>query len=170
MTPVKNFFKFLLRFALYSTLIISIVAFPPLARKMLAGQENTKKVLKIKTKKVFVEIADTAEKRAAGLMFRENLAEDSGMLFVFKKPERISFWMYNTVVPLSIAFIDEKGIILQIEDMQPKDLTPVASINKALYALEVNKGWFEKNKIKEGDLIEGIVPPEGSVPGLDLKK
>ena len=163
MKLVKIFFTLLLRFALYSALIISIVAFPPLARKMLAGQENTKKILTIKTKKVFVEIADTAEKRAAGLMFRENLAEDSGMLFVFNKPERISFWMYNTVVPLSIAFIDEKGIILQIEDLKPKDLTPIASKNKVLYALEVNKGWFEQNKIKEGDLIEGIVPEAGAV-------
>ncbi|MFH1073855.1 MAG: DUF192 domain-containing protein [Candidatus Firestonebacteria bacterium] len=137
-------------------LLISIAVFPPLARKMLAGQENTKKILVIKDKKVFVEIADTAEKRAAGLMFREKLEKNSGMLFIFKKPVKTSFWMYNTTLPLSIAFIDEKGIILQIEDMKPKDLTPVFTRYKVLYALEVNKGWFETNKIRIGDIVKGI--------------
>jgi uncharacterized membrane protein (UPF0127 family) len=156
MKILKNILSFLFRGALYIVLVLSIAASPPLARKMLAGQENTKKILAIKDKKVFVEVADTAEKRTAGLMFREKLEKNSGMLFVFDKPAKASFWMYNTSLPLSIAFIGEKGIILQIEDMKPKDLTPVSSKDKVLYALEVNKGWFEANKIKIGDIVKGL--------------
>ena len=156
MKTMKKIAVFLLRGTLYVILVISIVAIPPLARKMLAGQENARKILTIKDKKVFVEFADTVEKRTAGLMFREKLEQNSGMLFVFEKSAKTSFWMYNTTIPLSIAFIDEAGIILQIEDMKPKDLTPVYSKYKVLYALEVNKGWFETNKIKVGDIVKGI--------------
>ncbi|OGF47502.1 MAG: hypothetical protein A2452_02795 [Candidatus Firestonebacteria bacterium RIFOXYC2_FULL_39_67] len=124
---------------------------------MLAGQEeNINKILVLKDKKLFVEVADTEEKRIAGLMFREKLEGNSGMLFVFEKSAKTSFWMFNTTIPLSIAFIDEKGIILNIEDMKPKDLTPVSSKYKVLYALEVNKGWFEANDIKIGDVVKGI--------------
>jgi len=144
----------MLRFSLYIILIISIVAFPTLAKKMIAGQENSKKTLAIRDKKVFIEVADTEEKRAAGLMFREKLEKNDGMLFVFDTPKKTSFWMYNTVIPLSIAFIDEKGIIMQIEEMKPKDLTPVYSKYDILYALEVNKGWFETNKISIGDVVK----------------
>ena len=137
-------------------LLLSIIACPPLARKMLAGQESTKKTLILREKKLLVEVADTAEKRTGGLMFRDKLDKDAGMLFVFEKSAKTSFWMYNTTIPLSIAFIDEKGIILQIEDMKPKDLTPIYSKYKVLYALEVNQGWFETNKIKIGDVVKNL--------------
>lgn len=101
-----------------------------------------------------VEIANTQEERARGLMFRENLPEGSGMLFVFEKPGVLSFWMKNTLIPLSVAFFDEDQKLLNIEDMYPfqNEALPHAakSVASARYALEVPQGWFSKQKIAPG--------------------
>jgi len=75
-------------------------------------------------------------------------------LFVFEAAAVQSFWMRNTYIPLSIAYIDENGIIVRIKDMEPLDLTSVTSDYPAQYALEVNKGWFKKRGIKEGDSVD----------------
>jgi len=101
-----------------------------------------------------VEIADTPEKRSTGLMNRESLPEDRGMLFVFDREERVSFWMKNTSIPLSIAFISSDGRIRQIEDMEPFSLASVPSRRSVLYALEVNRGWFDSKGIVEGDFVD----------------
>ncbi len=84
--------------------------------------------------------------RQLGLMFvePEELPEDEGMLFVYPTAERLGFWMKNTVTPLSIAYIDEDGTILQVEDMKPKDERSVRSKHKICYALEMHQGWFER--------------------------
>lgn len=148
--------KIVLRGVLFVILVLSIVACPPLARKMAASQEKTKKTLKINDKALTVEIADTAEKKMTGLMFRKELGKDEGMLFVFESPKRPAFWMKNTLLPLSLAYIDEKGVILQLEDLKPGNLVPVEAKEKVLYALEVNKGWFEQNKVKIGDIVKGL--------------
>jgi len=148
--------KILLRGVLIIVLFLSIIACPPLVRKLSANQEKTKKTLKINEKNLTVEVADTFEKKLTGLMFRKELGKDEGMLFCFDKPQKPVFWMKNTYLPLSLAFIDANGIILQLEDLKPEDLTPVAAKEKVLYALEVNKGWFEQNKIKTGDVIKGL--------------
>ena len=110
--------------------------------------------LKVGEKKLLVEIADTPEKRREGLMFRQELEENAGMLFVFDREDTHSFWMKNTYLPLSIAFIDEGGRILQIKKMKPLD-EKIHYISKApiRYALEVNQGWFEKYQINIGDTI-----------------
>ena len=102
------------------------------------------------------EIAATEEHRATGLMHRFSLAPDSGMLFVFDVPRVQSFWMRNTYIPLSIAFIDANGTILNIEDMQPKDERPTFSSTPALYALEMRKGWFAQKGITAGARVLGL--------------
>ena len=103
---------------------------------------------------VEVEIADTPEERASGLMNRKTLKEDQGMLFVFDREERVSFWMKNTSIPLSIAFISADGTIRQIEDMESYSLESIPSRRSVLYALEMNRGWFEERGIAEGDRVE----------------
>jgi uncharacterized membrane protein (UPF0127 family) len=105
-----------------------------------------------------VEIADTQETRSEGLMFRRSMADNHGMLFVFEYEHLASFWMKNTTIPLSIAFIAADGTIRQIEDMEPESLSSVASRRNILYALEVNQGWFEERGIDEGDKM--ILPLE----------
>ncbi len=100
-----------------------------------------------------VEIPSTPESFSAGLMFRESLDRDSGMLFVFDEVGEKSFHMRNTTIPLDIAFINEEGIIESIKELKPLDETYVYSDAEVLYALEVNRGWFEENNIKVGDSI-----------------
>jgi uncharacterized membrane protein (UPF0127 family) len=112
-----------------------------------------KKTIKIRDKTLMVEIADTPEKRQIGLMYRKNLGENEGMLFIFFEEDFHSFWMKNTLIPLSIAFIKEDGTIVQIEDMEPETETTHPSKFPAKYALEVNKGWFKENNITAGDKI-----------------
>jgi uncharacterized membrane protein (UPF0127 family) len=100
-----------------------------------------------------VEIADTEAERSIGLMGRTTLAEDAGMLFVFDQPQPLSFWMKDTLIPLSIAYIDTEGYIVDIQDMQPLDETPHPSAEPAQYALEVNQGFFEARGIQIGDWV-----------------
>ncbi len=100
-----------------------------------------------------VEIAATPERRRLGLMFCDTLGENQGMLFVFSEEKQLSFWMKNTPIPLSIAFIDKNGTIVDIKDMQPLDTTVYHSKRKAMYALEVNQGWFRERGIHVGDTV-----------------
>jgi uncharacterized membrane protein (UPF0127 family) len=102
---------------------------------------------------VWVEIADNDAERARGLMGRTALAEDRGMLFVFDEEQTLSFWMKNTLIPLSIAFMDSEGRIVDIQDMKPLDDDPphYVSAKPARYALEVNQGFFEERGVKVGD-------------------
>lgn len=105
-----------------------------------------------------VELAVTPAERARGLMFRESLPAGRGMLFVFESEQPLSFWMRNTSVPLSIAYIDSNGVITDILDMEPFDLTSVPSSRPARYALEVNRGEFRKKGIRPGNRV--ILPAE----------
>jgi uncharacterized membrane protein (UPF0127 family) len=102
---------------------------------------------------VRVEIADTDPERARGLMGRTALAEDRGMLFVFEEEQELSFWMKDTLIPLSIAYMDSEGRIVDIQDMKALDDDPphYASVEPAQYALEVNKGFFEERGVEVGD-------------------
>ncbi|HIL97571.1 MAG TPA: DUF192 domain-containing protein [Pseudomonadales bacterium] len=103
---------------------------------------------------VDVEVADTYEARQLGLMHRHSLPANSGMLFVFSECEPRQFWMKDTHIPLSIAYADELGTILNIEDMQPLNLQQTPSAGAAQYALEMNRGWFEENGIGIGHRVE----------------
>jgi uncharacterized protein len=112
--------------------------------------------LKIKGHNVRAEVAATEASRTTGLMNRFSLKPDSGMLFVFDNLQPLAFWMKNTYVPLSIAFIDAEGRIVNIEDMAPQTETSHFSRGLAQYALEMKKGWFENYGIGPGDRVEGL--------------
>jgi uncharacterized protein len=103
---------------------------------------------------VEVEIADDQAEQRRGLMERTELAEDAGMLFVFDREEPRSFWMRNTLIPLSIAYIASDGRIVDIQDMQPLDETSHPSAAPAQYALEVNQGFFAERGIEVGNEVE----------------
>jgi len=107
-------------------------------------------------KKLSVEIANTPSTRANGLMDRKTLPEDSGMLFQFTHSDYLRFWMKNTYIPLDIAFLDENGVIFQIAEMYPLSTRLVASHKPCKMALEVNHGWFDKNKLGVGDKVGGL--------------
>ena len=100
-----------------------------------------------------IEIPQTPGEFKTGLMFRESLDMDSGMLFVFDRVAQQSFHMSHTTIPLDIAFIDEEGCIESIKELTPLRREPVYSNAPVLYALEVNRGWFTENEVKVGDQI-----------------
>jgi len=106
------------------------------------------------TVEITVEIARTDEERATGLMFRKTLPDGQGMIFVFDRDQQLSFWMKNTVIPLSIAYIASDGRIVDILDMQPNDLNSVVSSRSVRYALEVPQGWFGRVNVKPGDIVK----------------
>jgi uncharacterized membrane protein (UPF0127 family) len=105
---------------------------------------------------ITVELARDPEQRSRGLMFRQTLPPDHGMLFLFTIDEVQQFWMRNTVIPLSIAYADAHGRIVRIADLEPLDERPVTSIAPARYALEMNRGWFAAHGVVAGDAITGI--------------
>ena len=108
------------------------------------------------------ELAGDANSVRTGMMFRTNLAENAGMLFVFAYSHQASFWMKNTLVPLSIGYINPEGKLLEIYDMQPLNTNSVtAKSSEVQFVLEVNQGWFERNKIKPGAVIK---TPRGTLP------
>lgn len=115
---------------------------------------------------VNAEIANTPELREQGLMHRTSLGDSDGMLFVFEKEIYLNFWMKNTLIPLDIAYIDKNGIINEIYNMKPLDVSIIYnSIKPAMYALEVNSGWFNRHKIKTGSKIEfnGCISKQNSL-------
>lgn len=112
--------------------------------------------IQITNKIIVVELATTPQQQARGLMFREKLADDTGMLFVYSAEKQQNFWMKNTFIPLSIAYFDKDQKIINIEDMaatssiMQKEVATSSSTKPAMYALEMNKGWFKKNRITTG--------------------
>ncbi len=103
-----------------------------------------------------VEVAASEEQRMHGLMFRKKLGRNDGMLFIFDEPAYQAMWMKNTLIPLSVAFLDKNGEILNILDMEPQTLDTHMSAGPATYAIETNKGWFAEKKIKPGDRVSGL--------------
>lgn len=112
-----------------------------------------------------VEVASTFEQRAVGLMYREKLGANDGMLFIYEEPGYQSMWMKNTRVPLSVAFLDGSGAILNIADMEPGTLDSHMAAGPALYAIETNLGWFAKRRIKPGDRVTGLPKPSDLMKG-----
>jgi uncharacterized membrane protein (UPF0127 family) len=102
---------------------------------------------------IAAEVAKTAEERQRGLMFRKSLADGKGMLFVFERDQVLSFWMKNTYIPLSIAYIAGDGRIIEVHDMEPLSLAPVRSNRSCRYALEAPLGWFTRANINVGDTV-----------------
>ncbi len=126
--------------------------------------------LKVASHPLKVEVALTDEQRNRGLMFRKQLGRDDGMLFVFDDPGYYAMWMKNTLIPLSVAFLDADGVILNILDMEPQTLDSHGAAGPAVYAIETNVGWFAAHKVKAGDKVTGLpkkpAPPSPRrVPG-----
>jgi len=102
------------------------------------------------------EVVDTPETRARGLMHRESMAANHGMLFIFPEPGQHCFWMKNTLIPLTIAFLDDQGVIVNLADMQPRSEDHHCSAGPVRYALEMNQGWFAARNIRPGFRISGV--------------
>lgn len=131
--------------------LISFATFLPF-QGFTAGLPIT--ILQVGSKALKVELARTAEQRETGLMYRRELGEDEGMIFLYEEPRQMMMYMKDTLVPLSCAFIDSAGVILEIRDMEPLDETPVMSLSrKVRFTLEVNRGWFAKNGIAPGATV-----------------
>lgn len=146
---MKYFFSILLVFALA----------PSLAKAQFEGPFNCEIILKAQFKKAKIEIcgkrldvelAQTDAERTIGLMCRESLSKNSGMLFIFENERVLSFWMKNTKIPLSIGYLDKNKALIDTYDMQPMSEKSIESSKPAIYALETNLGWFTKNRIKPG--------------------
>jgi len=103
------------------------------------------------------EVASDHATRARGLMFRERLGPNEGMLFVFQRKDRQCFWMRNTLIALSIAFVDDDGAIVNVEDMSPRTEDSHCSARPVRYALEMEQGWFARRGLKPGARLSG--PP-----------
>lgn len=136
---------------IFSILLFSLISMQP------AWGENI--LLKIGEHTIDAEVADTPPTLQQGLMYRKSLCADCGMLFVFGKAGRLNFWMKNTLLPLSIAFIATDGSIINTDEMQPNTLNIHSSRKAALYALEMNGGWFTLKGIQPGEKVQGLPPP-----------
>ena len=127
-----------------------LAATPALAQPLPTVQLNAGMYL------IRAEVAADFATRARGLMHRESLAANAGMLFVFDQPEIQCMWMKNTLMPLSVAFLDERGAIINIADMEPHSERTHCAAHPALYALEMNRGWFAQRGIKPGTKLGGL--------------
>ena len=105
--------------------------------------------------RIDAQVAATPDQRQTGLMFRKDMSLHEGMIFVFDQPAKQCFWMKNTLIPLSAAFILDDGTISNIEDMKPLVLDGHCSTQPVRYVLEMNKGWFAKKGIKAGNKLQG---------------
>ncbi len=147
---LRNFFSALL-------LVSSFAAtFLPASSMAQVNKDLPVVELTIKTAKLKAEVAADNTTRSTGLMNRFSLKPDSGMIFVFAQSEPLAFWMKNTFIPLSIAYIDSKGVIVSIVDMRPQDESPHPSGAPAMFALEMKQGWFKERGIVAGDKVAGL--------------
>ena len=112
--------------------------------------------LKVSGYTLSAEVAYKKESRIRGLAYRNFMKKNSGMLFIFPEASIHSMWMVNTYIPLSVAFLDKNGMILNIIDMSPHTRTRNSAASKAKYALEMNLGWFSSRNIKAGEKITGL--------------
>lgn len=134
---------------------------PPPGANLLAA-EPTAAQPRLPTIKLWVGPAEITAEIAAnpraiqtGMMFRTNLAETEGMLFVFRQPHQAGFWMKNCPLPLSCAYIDPQGVILELHDMEPHNTNSItASTDQVMFVLETSRGWFERNGIRTNMVIE----------------
>ena len=139
-----------LPFSFMRWLFAFLLSFPALAQEMPVVQLNAGMHL------IRAEVAADFGTRMKGLMYRASMPQNAGMLFIFDEATQHCMWMKNTLIPLSVAFIDEKGAITNVEDMQPQTEDSHCASRPARYALEMNRGWFAARGIKPGSRIGGI--------------
>ena len=139
-------------------MIVVLLCLFPFAAPVMAASGMNFPVITLKAGKhhIRAEVASTDAQREQGLMFRKELPKNNGMLFVFDRPARSCMWMKNTPLPLSVAFMDANGTIVNIEEMEPFTLDSHCSKGWIRYALEMNKNWFARNGIKPGSKINGL--------------
>ena len=116
------------------------------------GRHTT--TLRVGGHEVRAEVADRESERRRGLMGRDSLPEDHGMLFVYPEQRTLSFWMRDTKIPLDIAFVDRRGVIVDVQTMEPETEELHRSRQPAMYALEMAAGWFEEHGVEVGDRVE----------------
>ncbi len=141
---------------LFAARVLAVLLFAAAVAHARADTPFPTTRVKVGSHPLRVEVAATEEQRNLGLMFRKRLGRDEGMLFVFDDPGYYSMWMKNTLIPLSVAFIDSHGAILNILDMEPQTLDGHAAAGPALYAIETNKGWFAAHGVKPGEKVTGL--------------
>ncbi|MDP2314593.1 MAG: DUF192 domain-containing protein [Pseudomonadota bacterium] len=124
-----------------------------------AGAKANEVTLTVKGHAITVEVADEPAERSIGLMYRDDLPSDHGMVFVYPDTKERSFWMKDTRVPLTIAYVDSAGIIVHLADMTPLDTSSVPSVKPAMYALEMRQGWFAAHDVAVGDTLTGLPKP-----------
>jgi uncharacterized membrane protein (UPF0127 family) len=138
-----------------STLLAALVSCAAFAQD---AQMNLPRVkLSAGMHQIDAQVASTTDERSTGLMFRREMPQHEGMLFVFEEPSQQCFWMKNTVLPLSAAFVADDGTIVNVEDMKPQTLDSHCSHKPVRYVLEMNQGWFVKKGVKPGTRLAG--PP-----------
>lgn len=135
---------------------LTLVALAPAQAQGSGQPQNLPTVtLQAGMRNIVAMVAKTPEQRQIGLMYRQEMAAHEGMVFVFEQPNVQCFWMRNTPLPLSAAFIEDDGTIVNIEDMQPMNDTSHCSKKPVRYVLEMNKGWFAKANVKAGSKLGG---------------
>jgi uncharacterized membrane protein (UPF0127 family) len=131
--------------------LLLLAALPALAQQPQPAVSLTAGMHRIRA-----EVAADFTTRARGLMYRESMPESSGMLFIFDELDKHCMWMKNTLIPLSVAFLDEQGRIINIADMAPQTENSHCAARPARYALEMNKGWFAARGVKPGAAIGNL--------------
>lgn len=149
--PVIAFSRFRLAAWRLLGLLVASTACPAIGQSPMPVVELSAGIYRIEA-----EVARNFASRAQGLMHRRQMPRNRGMLFVFEQPSRYCMWMRNTLIPLAVAFIDERGEILNIEEMAPETETNHCAAKPARYALEMNAGWFSAHKLAAGARIGGI--------------
>ena len=150
--PLRNLMT--RRFACFS--LVSMIASTSFAQE--APQRNLQRVkLSAGMHQIDAQVALSPEQRQIGLMFRKEMPQHEGMLFVFDEPTKQCFWMKNTLLPLTAAFVTDNGTIVNLEDMKPHTENPHCSAKPVRYVLEMNKGWFAKKGIKAGSKLSGTL-------------
>ena len=140
-------------FALLATLAALATTLPSYAQQ---AQKFPTTTLNAGLYLIKAEVASNEAQREQGLMFREKMGANEGMVFLFGAPAGVCMWMKNTLIPLSVAFMDESGKIINIEEMKAQTLDSHCAIRPATYALEMNTGWFKQKNIKPGTTIDGL--------------
>jgi uncharacterized membrane protein (UPF0127 family) len=133
-----------------SVLVLAALAAAPALAQHPVAQLNAGMHL------IRAEVVSDPGTRAQGLMYRKSMAQNAGMLFIFDEAEVHCMWMKNTLIPLSVAFIDDRGAIVNIADMEPQTEASHCAAQPVRYALEMNRGWFAARGVKPGSRLGGI--------------
>jgi uncharacterized membrane protein (UPF0127 family) len=156
MNPLKQNILTHLRalFACAMALLALIFAPPSVAQEPQTDLQRT--VIQAGMFQIDAQIASTPQQRQIGLMFRKDMPTHEGMLFIFEEPQKQCFWMKNTLLPLTAAFVDDDGTVVNLVDMQPQTTDSHCSEKPVRYVLEMNQGWFAKKGLKAGNRLSGV--------------